>query len=253
VNTFRKNGAHIEVWRDLAEVSERAAQLFTAIARQSIKERGQVRVALSGGSTPKALYRLLAEDAEQKYSAQEIWPLTHVFWTDERMVSPDDPQSNHRMAYETLLAHVPVPAEQIHRMRGEDEPERAAEDYDSLLEKEFGTRDAVFDLILLGMGADAHTASIFPNSPLLEGFGGDKMVAAVYVEKLGVYRLTLTPRVLNRARTVIFLVSGEEKAEALQKVFASREDDREVPARYVRPVDGELIWLVDEAAAQSLS
>jgi 6-phosphogluconolactonase len=251
VKVFEKNGARMEVWRDLADASERGAQLFGEIAGHSIEARGAFSVALSGGSTPKALFDVLARDAGREPLAR-VWPLTNVFWTDERCVPPDDPQSNYRMARESLLAHTSVPATQVHRMRGEDEPERAAQDYAAVLESLFGTSEPVFDLILLGMGADAHTASIFPHSTLLTDTE-TRLVAAPYVEKLRAYRLTLTLRVLNRARHVIFLVAGREKAEPLLKVFASAEKDAALPARRVRPVDGELLWLVDEDAAQLLT
>lgn len=252
MKTFERNKARIEVWRDLAQLSERAAELFTDVALRSTQARGRFMVALSGGATPEALFRLLADDAYQ-HTLARAWPLTHIFWTDERCVPPDDPQSNYRMAHEALLSHVPVTANQVQRMRGEDEPERAAEDYASVLEREFGTPIPVFDLILLGMGTDAHTASIFPHSPLLKDSSGDRTVAAIYVEKLRAMRLTLTLPVLDRARTVIFLVSGAEKAEPLRKVFASTDLDEELPARWVHPTEGELIWLVDEEAARFLS
>jgi len=248
VKTFEKNGARIEVWRDLAELSARAGGLFTDIALGSIKVRGRFSVALSGGSTPRALFELLADDAHQ-HTLARAWASTHVFWTDERCVPPLDPQSNYRMAHEALLSRVPVPAKQVHRMRGEDEPESAAESYASLLEREFGARVPVFDLILLGMGTDAHTASIFPRSPLLKDSSGDQTIAAVYVEKLSAYRLTLTLRVLNRARNIIFLVSGAEKAEPLRKVFAAADKDEDLPARWVHAEAGELVWQVDEEAA----
>jgi 6-phosphogluconolactonase len=250
VKTVEKNGARIEVWRDLAELSERGAQLFRETAGQSVERQSRFSVALSGGSTPKALFRLLASDAYAEPMAQ-LWRETEVFWTDERCVPPDDPQSNYRMALESLLSHVHVPIDQVHRMRGEDEPELAAEAYALKLDSNFGTSDPAFDLILLGMGADAHTASIFPHSPVLND-NEERLVAAPYVEKLQAHRLTLTLRVLNHARNVIFLVSGREKAEPLRKVFANVERDAELPARWVRPEDGELIWLVDEEAAELL-
>ena len=252
MKTFEKNGARIEVWRDLSEASARAAELFTQIALRSTQMRDRFSVALSGGSTPKALYALLADDARQKPLAR-VWPLTHVFWTDERCVPPSDPQSNYRMAREALLMHVPIPESQIYRMRGEDEPESAAKDYASLLETVFETGEPRFDLILLGMGADAHAASIFPHSPLLKTADDRPPVAAPFVEKLNSFRLTMTLRVLNRAANTVFLVSGRDKAEPLRKVFASDERDEELPARWVRPASGELVWLVDEDAARLLS
>ena len=253
MRTFQKNGARIEVWRDAEETSARAARLFTEIAVRSAEARGRFSVALSGGSTPKALYGLLASSDYQN-SLARAWPLTHVFWVDERSVPPLDQQSNYRMAREALLMHVPVPDEQIHRMRGEDEPARAAASYSAVLESSFGAPLPVFDLILLGMGTDAHTASIFPHSPLLKDSSPAQTVAAIYVERLRAWRLTLTLRVLNRARNIIFLVSGADKAEPLGRVFASAESDEELPARWVRPTEEEssLLWLVDEEAARLL-
>jgi 6-phosphogluconolactonase len=252
VNTLLKNGARIEVWPGLAELSERAAHLLHDIALQSISKRGDFRLALSGGSTPKALFELLAGEHHAQRMAL-AWPRAEVFWADERCVPPDDPQSNFRLAHQSLLSHVPVPASQVHRMRGEDEPESAAAAYASLIKSRFGSAEPVFDLILLGMGDDAHTASIFPHSPLLKDSGENRLVAAPYVEKLRAHRLTLTLNVLNRAAHVIFLVSGEGKAEPLRKVFASPDEDAELPARWVRPVKGELVWLVDEDAARALN
>lgn len=247
---LEKNGARIEVWANLAEASERGAQVFAEVAERSLSERNRFSVALSGGSTPKALFGVLARNAARE-PLSHIWPRANIFWADERCVPPDDAQSNYRMAHEALLAQTSVDAGRIHRMRGEDEPQRAAEDYAALLEREFGTNDPVFDLILLGMGVDAHTASIFPHSPLLT----DKetpLVAAPYVEKLRSFRLTLTLRVLNSARHILFLASGAEKAEPLRKVFASEERDAELPAGWVRPSGGRLIWLIDEEAARAL-
>lgn len=250
MKSFEKNGARIEVWRDLARLSERGAELFHEIAGRSVERRGRFNVALSGGSTPKALFSLLASAAYAEPMA-DLWRETEVFWTDERCVPPDDAQSNYRMAHESLLSHVSLPAAQIHRMRGEDEPERAAEDYASSLESHFHESDPSFDLILLGMGADAHTASIFPRSPVLKDSEA-RLVAAVYVEKLQAHRLTLTLRVLNRARNIIFLVSGREKASPLRQVFAALERDEDLPARSVRPTSGTACWLIDEEAAALL-
>jgi 6-phosphogluconolactonase len=250
VKRLEKNGARIEVWRDLAGLSERGAELLRELAEQSIEHQSGFYLALSGGSTPKALFNLLGSDLYAKQMSH-LWRETQVFWTDERCVPPDDPQSNYRMAHESLLSRVDLQASQIHRMRGEDEPERAAMSYALDLNSAFKMSEPVFDLILLGMGADAHTASIFPHSPLLTE-GEVALVAAPYVDKLQAYRLTLTLRVLNRARNIIFLVSGREKAEPLRKVFASLERDEEVPARWVRPVNGACYWLVDEEAAALL-
>lgn len=249
MNTFRKGAAHVEVWRDLTELSTRAAELFVGMARASAQTHGAFTVALSGGSTPKALYELLATPS---MSERINWSQTHVFWSDERCVSPADPQSNYRMAFETLLARVPVPAEQTHRMRGEDEPPQAADAYSFILDQRLSVTGERLYLSLLGMGDDGHTASLFPHSPALDDRA--HLVAAPYVEKLKAYRLTLTLRALNRAAHTIFLVSGEAKAVALRAVLEGEGDPHAWPARMVQPdAGGELIWLVDEEAARLLS
>ncbi len=249
MNSFRIRGARVEVWRDIAEVSERGAELLVGVAREAVSSRGAFTLALSGGSTPKALYQLLATES---YRARVPWPQTHVYWSDERCVPPTDAQSNYRLAHETLLAHVPVPHEQVYRMRGEDEPEQAAELYAAELEKQFGAGEPRFSLILLGMGEDGHTASLFPRSPVLKD--KEHTVAAPFVEQFAAHRLTLTLRTLNAAETIVFLVTGEAKAAALLAVFESDAvEDDSLPAALVRPARGELIWLLDEAAAKLLS
>lgn len=250
--TFQKQGARVEVWQDLQDLSARAAELFIAAADESITRDGDFTVALSGGSTPRALYSRLASEARDEHAA---WARTHVFWSDERCVPPTDERSNYRMARETLLDHVPVPPQQVHRMRGEDEPASAAAAYASLLGKHLSERAAAgsrFNLILLGMGDEGHTASLFPHSPALDD--REHLVAAPFVEKLGVYRLTLTPRVINDAANIIFLVAGESKAAALHAILESDADPHDWPARIVRPESGgQLVWLLDQKAAAQLS
>ncbi len=245
MNSFRIGGGRVEVWRDVAEISERAAELLIGIARQTVDTRGKFELALSGGSTPKALYQLLASEGK---SARIPWQRTHIYWSDERCVLPDDPRSNYRMAYETLLSHVSLLEENIHRMHGEDDPESAARDYAKELENEFDSGGSRFPLILLGMGEDGHTASLFPGSDAL--LDVENSVTATYVEKFKEHRLTMTLRTLNAAETIVFLVAGESKAAALSKVLDDRSVEPDsLPAKLVRPANGELIWLVDESAA----
>lgn len=227
---------------------ERGAELFAETARQSVAARERFTVALSGGSTPRALYELLAEEP---YSTRIPWEACEVFWSDERCVPPESDESNYRMAYEALLARVPVAEERVHRMRGEAEPESAARAYEKLLKERFDQDPPRLDLILLGMGEDGHTASLFPHSVALVDTG--HLVAANFVEKLKTQRLTLTFRVINSAASIIFLVSGETKAATLQKVLEGETRGQEYPAQLVSPTAGDLIWLVDEAAAKSLS
>ena len=246
MNSFRIDQVRVEVWRDLTEVNERAAELLIGIAREATSEQGAFTLALSGGSTPKALYELLATEGKRSRIA---WDKTHLFWTDERCVPPDDPQSNYGMAQHALISHVNIPPENVHRMHGEDDPQLAADAYTAELEKCFGAGDPRFSLILLGMGDDGHTASLFQNSSALAETS--RTVAAGYIDKLFAHRLTLTRRTLNAASTIIFLVSGQSKAKALCSVFGdSGNDGSSLPARLVRPTSGELIWLVDEPAAE---
>lgn len=244
---LRAGRSRIEVWPNSHALIMRAAELFTETARQSVAERDSFKVALAGGSTPHALYNLLAGEI---YAPRMPWAETHVFWGDERCVPPSSDESNYRMAHEAMLARVPVPFAQIHRMRGEIEPAEAAREYTRLLEENFEGPPR-FDLILLGMGEDAHTASLFPRSAAL--LDTEHLVAAPYVEKLKAYRLTLTLRVINAAASVIFLVAGENKAEALRAVLEEEGRGQDYPAQLVSPARGELLWLVDEAAAERLS
>ena len=237
----------VEVMRDAPEVAERGAEVFKEIAQRAVEARGRFMLALAGGSTPRALYTRLASE---HYASRIPWQATHVFWGDERCVPPESEESNYRMAYETLLRRVTVPREQVHRMRGEDEPERAADDYARVLETEFREHAPRFDLILLGMGDDGHTASLFPHSEALDDTG--HLVIAPFIEKLAAHRLTLTFRVINAAANVTFLVAGASKAATLRAVLKGERDDHELPARRVQPERGELLWLVDEAAASML-
>ncbi len=237
----------MEVVRDAPEVAERGAEIFREIAQRAVEARGRFMVALAGGSTPRALYTRLASE---HYALRVPWQATHVFWGDERCVPPESEESNYRMAYETLLCRVPVPREQVHRMRGEDEPESAAHNYARVLETEFRESTPRFDLILLGMGEDGHTASLFPRSEALDDT--EHLVIAPFIEKLGAHRLTITFRVINAAAHVVFLVAGASKAATLRAVLKNERDEHELPARMVRPTSGELLWLVDEAAASLL-
>jgi 6-phosphogluconolactonase len=229
-----------------------AAQAFADAAQEAAGARGVFRVALSGGQTPRGAYALLAGDRE--LGAAVPWDRTHVFWGDERHVPPDHPDSNYRMAYETLLSRVPVPTANVHRIRAETpEAKDAAEDYEQTLRKQFRLYEAElprFDLVLLGLGSDGHTASLFPDtSALLET---KRLAVANWVEKLQADRITLTPPVFNNAACVTFLVSGEDKAPALQAVLEGPREPQRLPAQLIRPASGRLVFLVDTAAASRL-
>ncbi len=239
----------LEVLPDPASLAERAVEQFRDDAAAAIGKRGRFTVALSGGSTPRALYALLAS---QPFSHEIDWARTHVFWSDERCVPPDHPDSNYRMAADTLLNHVPVPVDQIHRMRGElAAPQQAARDYADELRTVFGrVAPPCFDLLLLGLGEDGHTASLFPGVAVPED--DVTLTAAVYVPTLNMWRLTLTLTVLNAAARVLFLVEGASKADAL-KVLIAGPRSLHLPAQRVRPVNGSLVVLADQAAASALS
>ena len=241
----------IVVKPNLEEVSREAAARLQRLAAESVVAAGRFSVALSGGSTPRALYELLAEPP---FRETIDWPRVHLFWGDERFVSADHPDSNYRLAREALISKVPIPSLNVHPIPTEDsDPEAAAARYEETLRHFFVLSEGDvprFDLVFLGLGADGHTASLFPGSPALSE--SHRLVVATYVQKLAAWRLTLTPPVLRAARHVIFLVCGPDKASALQEVLKGPYDPQRLPAQLVRPEEGSLTWLVDEAAASLL-
>lgn len=244
------NPPKITVCSDIGDISTRAAGAFIDIANRAIVDSGIFTVALSGGSTPEALYRLLATD---EYRSRIDWSKAHPFWGDERRVPSDHPDSNYRMAYETLISKVDIPANNIHRIRGELGEDAACE-YEREIKEVFqlkGNELPNFDLILLGMGDDGHTASIFPGTPAVHEDGG--IVTAVYVEKLKSTRITLTPPVINNSSNIIFLVSGENKAAALKQVLEGDYMPEKYPAQFIRNAKGRVTWFVDRGAASGLT
>ena len=241
----------IIVCRDVDELNRRAAAQFVALANDAIARSGRFTVALSGGSTPQALYSLLASS---DYCKRVDWLRVHLFWGDERCVPPDHPESNYRMVREALLSQIQIPPENIHRMVGEIEPEQAAVSYAVELKQFFHLDEngwPRFDLIFLGLGEDGHTASLFPGSAALEET--DRLVATAYVEKLHAQRLTLTLPAINAAAQASFLVSGQSKAPMIEKILGAGAARLDYPAARVAPADGRLTWLVDAAAAARLS
>ena len=242
----------VVVQPSLEALSREAAARFQRLAGQSIASAGRFSVALSGGSTPRALYRLLAEPP---FRGAIDWARVHIFWGDERFVPPNHPDSNYRAALEALVSRVPIPTENVHRIPTKvTDPKTAAAQYEETLRRFFAPPEGEvprFDLVLLGLGPDGHTASLFPGSPALDE--DSRLVVATYVSKLAAWRLTLTPPVLRGARHVIFLVSGPDKAAVLRDVLEGPHDPHRLPAQLVRPQDGDLTWLVDDAAASLLS
>lgn len=237
----------IRVCPDLEALSLAAAGLFAAEARKAVQARGRFIVALAGGNTPQRTYELLAQEPFQE---QMPWQKTHVFWGDERCVPADDPRNNALMARQALLDHVPVPSDQVHPMVCDRSPNDAADEYEALLRDFFADGRSRFDLVLLGLGENGHTASLFPGTSALDE--QQRWVANVYVPEEGLHRLTLTPAALNQAALVIFLVSGYAKAPILRNVLEDALGPEGIPARFIKPAHGELLWLVDRDAARLL-
>lgn len=236
----------IEVYPDLESLSRAAAVLVIEQTNLAVAARGRFSMALSGGGTPRRTYELLAQPP---LSGQAPWDRMHIFWGDERCVSLDDPRSNARMARQAWLDHVPIPGNQIHPVDCAGAPAAAARRYEACLRKFFAERPSRFDLVLLGLGADGHTASLFPGTPAL----AERTRWAVEVNTTGrdLFRVTLTAPFINRARVVAFLVAGLEKAQALREVLHGPHRPARLPAQLIQPEDGKLLWLIDtEASAQ---
>ncbi len=240
---------HIAIYPDIDTLSQQAAQYVVRIASESIAAHGRFTIALSGGTTPRKLYTLLGSEP---YSSQIDWQLVHIFWGDERCVPPDNPDSNYSMAQEVLLSKIPIPALQVHRMPA-DQPGRdaASQAYTTEMQRTFGTHGIPgFDLIQLGMGSEGHTASLFPHQASLHE--KQRLVMPVSVPKPPPDRLTFTPPLLNAARNILFLVTGSDKAVALQAVLEGEYQPEEYPAQIVRPPNGEVVWMLDKAVAAKL-
>jgi 6-phosphogluconolactonase len=238
----------IRILPDPATLADAAARHVVESARAAIDARGRFSLVLSGGSTPRDLHLRLASPP---LADQVDWSNVHIFFGDERCVPPDDDQSNYHMAAETLLGRVSIPAAQVHRLRGELPPDEAAAAYQAELQAFFGAQQPSFDLVLLGMGDNGHTASLFPG--LRAVHENNRWVVAEYVGEVSMWRLTLTPAILNMARELLFLVAGQAKADMLKQVLEGPHRPAELPAQIIRPVDGDLVWLVDQAAAARLS
>lgn len=227
----------VKIYRDLADLTWAVAALIVKWGKQALEERGVYRLALSGGSTPVPLYALLALP---EWRAQLDWTRTHVYFTDERCVPPDHAESNYGMVKRTLLEPIQIPEANVYRMQGEIEPIQAAEAYNTLLQ------GIQLDVILLGMGEDAHTASLFPETAALNET--ERACVANYVPRLSAWRLTLTAPYINAAQHKIFMVSGESKAEALYHVLHGAHDPQRYPSQLIR----EALWLIDSAAGAAL-
>lgn len=243
-----KGSSQIELFADLEAISHRAASLFVNASRNSIDTRKRFAVAISGGSTPRRLYTLLST---APYRDQVDWEHIHFFWVDERCVPKEHEESNFRTAFDTLLSMVPMPDGNIHRIKGEEDPEKAARDYEEDIKKFFGVSGLpIFDLVILGMGEEGHTASLFPGSKSLDETV--RLAAPVFLEKLNRNRITLTLLVLNNAAQILFLVSGRSKAAVLSEILGDGHKKDQYPASLINPVHGTILWLIDRETASKL-
>ena len=243
----------IRIFADAEAMSKAVANTLVEHISASLQTSDVYSIALSGGATPRRLYSLLAGDPELR--RQIPWDRVHFFWGDERHVPPNHPESNYRMVFETMLSKVPIPADNIHRMRGEDpDADKAAGDYAREIRRFFGIKSGqipVFNCALLGLGTDGHTASLFPATSALAET--ERLAVANWVTKFKSYRITLTLPVFNNAAQILFLVNGEEKAETLKAVLEGNRQSSRYPAQRIQPSDGELIWFLDRSAAGRLT
>ena len=237
----------VSVFPDIDALSRAAAELFVSVSRAAILSHGRFATALSGGSTPRLLYSLLGSSP---YRENLDWNRVHIFWADERCVAASHEDSNYKLVADAMLLKAGVPEGNIHRIQGENGPERAAAAYEEELHRFFAASNkTVFDLVILGAGVDGHTSSLFPGSAVLEERTRD--VVPVYRERPDYDRVSLTLPVLNRAANVLFLVSGIKKADIVYEVLKSG-NPRQYPAGRVQPVDGIVYWFIDKAAGSKI-
>jgi 6-phosphogluconolactonase len=239
----------LHVYPNLADLSSEAAGWVTEYIAGTLSRQDRFSIVLSGGGTPKTLYELIAQTP---YREQIAWDKLHVFWGDERAVPFTDDRNNARMAFTYLLDRVPVPQEQIHIMRTDLDPAAAASEYEKILHSYFAPEpsEPSFDLVLLGMGEDGHTLSLFPGTEVLHEV--KSWTKAFWLQAQNMYRITLTRPIVNRASRIVFLAVGENKAQALSHVLEGPADPEHFPSQLIQPEQGQLHWFVDEAAASGL-
>jgi len=248
ISVHMNSNRNVFVFDTSEQVAQAAAERFVDYAAASISEHGLFAVALAGGSTPRRAYELLATD---QFKGRIDWTRVHLFFGDERAVASDDPQSNYHMVNDALISRVAIPAQNINRISGETEPTESAASYETELKTFFGKVVwPRFDLVWLGMGADGHTASLFPGSNALQD--ETRWVVATRHPQTRQDRMTLTLPAINHAARVTFMVTGKDKAATLAHILCSESVDEELPARTIRPVNGILEWLVDRAAASAI-
>lgn len=237
----------VHVYKDIDALSLAVAEELVSLIGLKLKTQNRFTLLLSGGSTPKNLYTLLAED---QFKSRVDWERIHIFFGDERVVPFSDDRNNGRMAKESLLDHVPVPLQQIHYISTEGELIEAVETYENVLHQYFDNKPNSFDLALLGIGDDAHTLSFFPGSGVI--YEKVRWVVSLYLEAQKMYRISLTPVVVNRSAKIFFLAAGDSKAIALKNVLQGEFRPDLYPAQLIKPLNGELDWYIDEAANELL-
>lgn len=239
---------HLHILKDLGEISKQVADFLVEKSKETLQKQEIFTIALSGGNTPKPLHALLASD---EYKNKIDWSRWHFFLGDERFVPPSDSRSNERMCYETLLDHVPVKREQIHFYQTENiTPEESCVQYEKTMHRYFDGKATGLDVLLLGMGDNAHTLSLFPHEYIV--FEEEKWVDSFWLAEQDMYRITMTHPVANHAANVVFLAAGANKQEALKAVLQGTYDPDKYPSQIIQPNPGELYWFVDEAAAGML-
>lgn len=237
----------IEIYDTSADAAMRTALLFKELAEKNIAAKGKFNVALSGGSTPLAAFAMLKE---AEFKNDIAWQNIYFFWGDERYVHMNSTENNSYMARKTLLDHVPVPEENIFAVNTTLSATNAADDYEKRIRKHFDSGPVSFDLILLGIGTEGHTASLFPHSPLLKE--QNRLVKEIYVQSKNQYRISFTLPLLNAAHMVTFLVCGKEKADITGSILHAEGADENIPATFIRPANGTLLWILDKAAAANI-
>jgi len=238
----------ISILANYETLSHAAAEIFVESAQSAVDKDGYFSIAFSGGHTPQRMYEILAhKDIRNKIP----WEKTYIFWGDERCVPPDHPKSNQLMLRRLLLAHVNIPEQNVFPISGTLPPGEAAQEYETILHKFFTNHQAGFDLILLGLGENGHTASLFPGTPALDE--NQRWATDVYVAEQKMHRVTLTASFINQAKKIVFLVSGRSKALVLKEVLEGPTDPHRLPAQLIKPVEGELVWLADQEAGSLLT
>lgn len=249
---MQSNKPTLQTFADPDSLAQAAALRFVQLSAAAISAQGRFTVALSGGSTPKRLYQLLATS---EWRDQVSWGKVLLFWGDERHVPPDHPDSNYRMVQESLIDRVPIPATNVHRIKTENpDPAQAASKYEQKLRLFFELSNNElprFDVVFLGMGANGHTASIFPGTNVI--FEQTHLVVSSWIEELKSDRITLTPPAINNAAEIVFFVTGAEKAATLNAVLEGQYQPDRLPVQIIRPTQGNVVWMIDQAAASSLS